>query len=153
MTSKSRAVMRCGVFCQVAKCALGENGHPYDPEDDVGWWQSRVVLWPSGQALHSYALYWAIGYSSKGLYLHTTMDISSISGCRFGPVSGPINLVSTIMGPRGASLPIDKQAPRGALFRSDLAWSGKWCDTYSYVSSTGARKLWRRPCRLWYVSS
>jgi hypothetical protein len=32
---------------------------------------------------------------------------------------------STLMGPRGASLPIDKQAPRGALFRSDLAWSGK----------------------------
>jgi hypothetical protein len=30
-----------------------------------------------------------------------------------------------IMGPRGASLPIDKQAPRGALLRSDLAWSGK----------------------------
>jgi hypothetical protein len=30
-----------------------------------------------------------------------------------------------MMGPRGASLPIDKQAPRGALLRSDLAWSGK----------------------------
>jgi hypothetical protein len=30
-----------------------------------------------------------------------------------------------LMGPRGASLPIFKQAPRGALFWSDLAWSGK----------------------------
>jgi hypothetical protein len=57
------------------------------------------------------------------------------------------------MGPRGASLPIDKQAPRGALLRSDLAWSGKWCDTYSYVISTGARKWRCSPCRLRYGST
>jgi hypothetical protein len=69
MTSKSRAVTQWGVFCQVAKCELGENGRPDDPQDDVGWQQSRLVMWPSGQSLHAYALYWAIGFSSKGLYL------------------------------------------------------------------------------------
>ena len=84
MTSKSWAVKRCGAFCQVTKCALGENGRPDDPQDDVGWRQSRVVMWPSGQSLHAYALYWAIGFSSKGLYLHTTIDVCSNSGCRFG---------------------------------------------------------------------
>jgi hypothetical protein len=26
-------------------------------------------MWPSGQGLHTYALYWVIGFSSKGLYL------------------------------------------------------------------------------------
>ena len=67
MTSKSWADMRCGMLCQVAKCALGENGRPDDSQDDVGWQQSRVVMWPSGQSLHAYALYWAIGFSSKGL--------------------------------------------------------------------------------------
>jgi len=29
-----------------------------------------------------------------------------------------------LMGPRGTSLPIDKQAPRGALFRSGQIWRG-----------------------------
>jgi len=58
-----------------------------------------------------------------------------------------------LMGPRGASLPIDKQAPRGALLRSDLAWSGKQCDTYSYVISTGARKSSRYTRRLRYGST
>jgi len=58
-----------------------------------------------------------------------------------------------LMGPRGASLPIDKQAPRGALLRSDLAWSGKRCDTYSYIISTRFRKLSRCPCRLRYGST
>jgi hypothetical protein len=58
-----------------------------------------------------------------------------------------------LMDPRGASLPIDKQVPRGALFRSDLAWSGKRCDTYSYVISTGARNSSRCTRRLWYGST
>ena len=90
MTSKSWADTQCGVFCQVAKCALGENGRADDPRDDVGWQHSRVVMWPSGQALHAYALYWAIGFSSNVLYLLITMDVCRITGCRFGPVSGPI---------------------------------------------------------------
>jgi hypothetical protein len=58
-----------------------------------------------------------------------------------------------LMGPKGASLHIDKQAPRGALFRSDLAWSGKRWDTYSYVISTGARNSSCCPCRLRYGST
>ena len=58
-----------------------------------------------------------------------------------------------IMGPRGASLPIVKQAPHGALFRSDLVWSGKRCVTYSYVISTGARNSSHCHHRLWYGST
>ncbi len=56
-------------------------------------------------------------------------------------------------GPEGRYSLLFKQAPRGALFRSDLAWSGKRCDTYSYFISTRSRKLRCSPCRLWYGST
>jgi len=36
-----------------------------------------------------------------------------------------------------------EQGPLGALLRSDLAWSGKRCDNYSYVIFTGWRNLSR----------
>jgi len=62
-------------------------------------------------------------------------------------------VIKHLMGLRGASLPIDKQAPRGALFRSDLAWSGKRCDTYSYVICTGVRNSSRSTRRLRYGST
>jgi hypothetical protein len=46
------------------------------------------------------------------------------------------------MGPRGAShCYISKQMPRRALFQSDLAWSGKQEDTYSFVIPTRSRNL------------
>ncbi len=64
-----QTVMCCGVWCGVAECALSENGSTVDPQDDVRWRQSQVVMWPPGQALHEYALYWAIGFSSNVLYL------------------------------------------------------------------------------------
>ena len=35
MTLKSRADMRCGVFCQVPKVALGGNGRAVEHQDDV----------------------------------------------------------------------------------------------------------------------
>jgi hypothetical protein len=51
--------------------------------------------------------------------------IISHDGSYMKEVSPSISAAAMMMGPRGASLPIDKQAPRGALLRSDLAWSGK----------------------------
>ncbi len=50
-----------------SKCMLGKFGHTLDLQDDVGWGQSQVVMWPSGHALHAYTLYWAIGFSSNVL--------------------------------------------------------------------------------------
>ena len=64
-----------------------------------------------------------------------------------------LEVLNHLVGPRGASLPIVKQAPCRALLRSDLAWSGKRCDTYSYVISTHSRNSSRRNRRLWYGST
>ncbi len=58
-----------GVWCYVAKCTTCDFGCTDDPQDDVGRRWSQVVMWPSGQGLHAYALYWAVGLSSKGFYL------------------------------------------------------------------------------------
>ena len=69
MPTKSEDDRWGDVCCQVVESARRDFGRTDDPQDDVGWRQSQVAMWPSGQALHAYALYWAIGFSSKGLYL------------------------------------------------------------------------------------
>jgi hypothetical protein len=58
------------------------------------------------------------------------------------------------MGPRGAShCCIFKQAPCGALFRSDLAWSGQQDDTYSFLIPTHLRNSRCSHCGLRYGST
>ena len=65
-----------------------------------------------------------------------------------------MNVVKHLLWARGGLFTaIVEQAPHGALFRSDLVWSGKGCDTYSYVISTSSRKLRCSPCRLRYGST
>jgi hypothetical protein len=100
MLSKSQCFTCCIAFCQNGICALlGENGRAVDPEDVIGWQQSQVVMWPSGQALHlhAYALYWAIGVSSNVLYLiislweKTAARISAIDWGRIGKNRFPLS--------------------------------------------------------------
>ena len=69
MPTKSEDDRWGDVLCQVVESARRDFGRADDPQDDVGWQQSQVAMWPSGQGLHAYALYWAVGFSSKGLYL------------------------------------------------------------------------------------
>jgi hypothetical protein len=53
-----------------------------------------------------------------------------------------VSISLLIIGPRGASHHyVSKQTPRGALFWSDLVWSGQQDDTYSFVIPTHLRNL------------
>jgi hypothetical protein len=58
----------------------------------------------------------------------------------FSSNSGYRTLKYNMMGPRGAShCYIFKQAPRGMLFRSDLARCGQQDDIYSFIIPTRSR--------------
>ncbi len=69
MAMRYQTVMLCGVCSWVGKRTLGENGRAVDPQDDGGWRRSKYMKISQLQALHAYALYWAIGVSSNSLYL------------------------------------------------------------------------------------
>ncbi len=73
------------------------------------------------------------------------MPMDSISMCS--------NILYMSNGPEGCYSLLFQQLPRGALLQSDLAWSGKRCDTYSSVFSTRSRNMSHGTCRLQYGST
>jgi len=77
---------------------------------------------------HCIHIQYGCGMQSVVVYSlnHTTMSFGPRLALLFQymPIHS-IKVLNLFMGPRGASLHIVKQAPHGALFQSDLAWSGK----------------------------